>query len=58
MTQNKEICTIMNNQAKNTYVKKQITNTLLELLNDRELSDINIGEITEKAAYTGRRSKI
>ena len=27
----------------------QITNTLLELLNDRELSDINIGEITEKA---------
>ena len=49
MTQNKEICTIMNNQAKNTYVKKQITNTLLELLNDRELSDINIGEITEKA---------
>ena len=39
----------MNNQDKNTYVKQQITNTLLELLKDRELADINIGEITEKA---------
>lgn len=39
----------MNNQDKNTYVKKQITNTLLELLKERELSDINIGEITDKA---------
>ena len=37
----------MNNQDKNTYVKQQITTTLLELLKDKELSDINIGEITK-----------
>jgi len=49
MAQNREICTIMNNQDKNTYVKQQITTTLLELLKEKELSDINIGEITKKA---------
>ena len=38
----------MNNQDKNTYVKQQITTTLLELLKEKELSDINIGEITKK----------
>jgi len=43
---NKEICTSMNNQDKNTYVKQRITETLLELLKKRELSDINIGELT------------
>ena len=48
MAQNREICTIMNNQDKNTYVKQQITTTLLELLKEKELSDINIGEITKK----------
>ena len=36
----------MNNQNKNTYVKQKITETLLELLKNRELSDINIGELT------------
>ncbi len=36
----------MNNQDKNTYVKQRITETLLELLKKRELSDINIGELT------------
>ena len=30
---------MQNNQDKNTYVKKQITNTLLELLKERELSE-------------------
>lgn len=49
MAHYKEICTIMNNQDKNSYVKRQITNALLELLKERELSDINIGEITDKA---------
>jgi len=43
---NKEICTSMNNQDKNTYVKQRITETLLELLKKRELSEINIGELT------------
>lgn len=40
----------MNNQDKNTYVKQQITTTLLELLKEKELSDINIGEITKKSS--------
>ena len=39
----------MNNQDKNTYVKREITNALLKLLENRELADINIGEITQSA---------
>ena len=39
----------MNNQDKNTYVKQQITTTLLELLKEKEMADNNIGEITKKA---------
>lgn len=39
----------MNNQDKNTYVKQRITETLLELLKKRELSDIHIGELTAMA---------
>ena len=42
----------MNNQDKNTYVKQQITHTLLELLKERELSDIRISEITDRAAVS------
>ena len=38
----------MNNQDKNTYVKQQITTTLLELLKEKELSDINIGGNNKK----------
>ena len=49
---NKEICTGMNNQDKNTYVKQKITETLLELLKNSELSDINIGEITAIAGVS------
>ena len=36
----------MDNIQKDTYVKKQITNTLLDLLKTRELKDISISEIT------------
>ena len=43
----------MNNQDKNTYVKQKITETLLELLKNRELSDINIGELTAIAQVAG-----
>ena len=42
----------MNNQDKNTYVKQRITETLLELLKNRELSDINIGELTAIAGVS------
>lgn len=49
MAQNQGVCTTMNNQDKNTYVKQQITTALLELLKDKELSEIKIGEITTKA---------
>lgn len=42
----------MNNQDKNTYVKQKITETLLELLKNRELSDINIGELTAIAGVS------
>ena len=39
----------MNNEQKNTYVKKQITAALLDLLKEKPLSDISISELTNKA---------
>ena len=39
----------MNNEQKNTYVKKQITAALLELLKEKPLSDISVSELTNKA---------
>ena len=45
----------MNNEQKNTYVKKQITAALLALLKEKSLSDISVSELTSKAE-TGRVS--
>ncbi len=39
----------MNNEQKNTYVKKQITATLIDLLKNKSLSEISISELTDKA---------
>ena len=39
----------MNNEQKNTYVKKQILTALLELLKEKPLSDISVSELTSKA---------
>ena len=39
----------MNNEQKNTYVKKQITATLLALLKEKPLSDITVSELTDRA---------
>ena len=39
----------MNNEQKNTYVKKQITAALLTLLKEKNLSDISVSELTSKA---------
>ncbi|MCD8115803.1 MAG: TetR/AcrR family transcriptional regulator [Oscillospiraceae bacterium] len=39
----------MNNEEKNTYVKKQITNALLALLEQHEFSEISISQITAYA---------
>ena len=38
----------MNNEQKNTYVKQQITNALLELLKEKSIADISITELTQK----------
>ena len=45
----------MNNDQKNTYVKKQITGALLELLKEKPISDISVSELTGRAK-TGRVS--
>lgn len=42
----------MGNQERNSYVCRAITEALLEMLRDRKLHEINIGEITEKAAVS------
>lgn len=39
----------MNNEQKNTYVKKQITAALLALLKEKSLSDISVSELTSRA---------
>ncbi len=39
----------MNNEQKNTYVKKQITAALLALLKEKTLADISISELTSRA---------
>ena len=39
----------MNNVQKNSYVKKQITATLIDLLKKKSLSEISISELTDKA---------
>lgn len=39
----------MNNEQKNTYVKKRITDTLIALLQEKPLSDISVSELANKA---------
>ena len=39
----------MNNAQKNSYVKKQITATLIDLLKKKSLSEISISELTDNA---------
>ena len=39
----------MNNEQKNTYVKRQITDALLSLMKKKSLSDISVSELTDKA---------
>ena len=39
----------MNNQDKNTYVKKQITSALLRLLHEKPLEKITVSELTDTA---------
>ena len=39
----------MDNKQRNSYVKKQITHALLELLKKQELKDIAVSEITNTA---------
>ncbi len=45
----------MNNREKNTYVKDRITDTLMELLCEKDVQAISISELTE-AAGVGRAS--
>lgn len=39
----------MNNEQKNTYVKKRILDALLDLLKEKPLSDISVSELTSRA---------
>ena len=39
----------MNNEQKNSYVKKQITAALLDLLKEKSIIDISISELTQRA---------
>ena len=39
----------MNNEEKNTYVKSQITNALIDLMHQKAFHDISVSELTDKA---------
>ena len=39
----------MNNEQKNSYVKRQILTALLDLLKEKPLSDISVSELTGRA---------
>ena len=45
----------MNNEEKNTYVRQQITRTLIQLLEEKDISDISIKELCD-TAMIGRAS--
>ena len=45
----------MNNEQKNSYVKKQITAALSDLLKEKSITDISISELTQRAQI-GRAS--
>ena len=47
MIQKKEKCNIMDNTEKNSYVKKQITNALLSLLKEKELTSDKLISLIE-----------
>lgn len=38
----------MNNQEKNSYVRKQILDTLLKMMNEQEFDTIAISALTDK----------
>lgn len=48
-------CISMNNEQKNTYVRKQITNALIQMQKNQKLSDIKIRDLCNKAEV-GRAS--
>lgn len=49
MVQKNGDCPIMNNQTKNTFVRKRITSSLISLLENNELTDISISQLTNYA---------
>lgn len=49
MAQTERKCTIMGNEERNSYVKKQITSTFINLLKQRDFADITISQITGTA---------
>ena len=48
-------CIIMNNQEKNTYVREKLTQALIQLLQEKNIEDISICELTQRA-QVGRAS--
>ena len=55
MRQRKENVSPMSNKGRNLYVVEHITDSLLDLMKQKHLSDISIGELCNKAGV-GRAS--
>lgn len=55
MRQKQEDCIDVNNKEKNTYVKKQLRQALIELLKTKKIENISVSELTTRAVV-GRAS--
>ena len=55
MRQNKENVSPMSNECRNQYVVEHITDSLLDLMKQKHINDISIGELCDKAGV-GRAS--
>jgi AcrR family transcriptional regulator len=49
MRQKEEKCHSMNNQEKNTYVRQQLTDTLVEMLKTEKLDAVTVSRLCQKA---------
>ena len=55
MRQNKKNVSPMSNEGRNQYVVEHITDSLLDLMKQKHINDISIGELCDKAGV-GRAS--
>ena len=49
MKQRGMVCITMNNEQKNSYVRQQITDTLIGMLKEKSIQEISVSDLTDRA---------